>query len=75
MRIHRSFDGGPLIAARSLFPGLTDAEIITKALANLAGVAEPPSAKERHKAGVERGGKARGEQIAEAARHRARVKQ
>lgn len=71
MRIHRSFDDAPLTAARKLFPSLNDAEIINKALAQLAQTAEPPSAAERHQAGVERGGKARGAQIKAAALSRA----
>jgi len=62
-RIHRSFDDAPLIAARKLFPSLNDAEIINKALAQLAQTTEPASAAERHQAGVERGGKVRGAQI------------
>ena len=71
-RIHRSFNDAPLIAARKLFPSLSDAEIINKALAQLAQTAEPPSASERHKAGVERGGKARGAQISAASQGAAR---
>jgi len=71
MRIHRSFDDAPLIAARLLFPSLTDAEIISKALAQLAGIAELPPSAERQKSGQQKGGEARGKQITAASARRA----
>jgi len=54
------FECAPLIAARLLYPELSDAELIVRGLSLLAGCKPPPSPEARHLAGVTKGGQQRG---------------
>ena len=64
MRVTKSFDDAPLIAARRVCPkGTPDAKIIGIALAQLAGVDKPTEAHERMIAGAKMGAKKRAEQL------------